>query len=488
MTPPRLVSADTAPDDTETADRVARGLRRPSLAPLTVSLLSVAVDVPVFALALWFGAFAAGEGGSFEAGVSAVWALAGAVGAAVLLGWVGGYRAETLSRRWHSPTLAAAAIALAAALGAMRQAAPDAALWILLATAVPIVAAVRFLVSGAVLWARDSGLMERRAVLAGGGRPAADLMRELDSQPGNDIRIVAIFDDRDRKRSEDMVLGVPKLGKFDDLAGFCRRAEVDLIIVTLPLSAEDRLAGLLRQLRVLPLPILLAQLSRDRHFRRRSGACGARLIQALPPSYRPQRRLAKRSFDLVFALLALAVLWPVMLAIAVAVRLDSPGPILFRQRRHGFNHREITVLKFRSMYHHSADPDGRNVVIRGDARVTRVGRILRRSSLDELPQLFNVLGGTLSLVGPRPHAVMAHSSRDRAFEEMVEDYSARHRLPPGITGLAQISGWRGEVRDSEELRQRVARDLDYIENWSLWLDLVILVLTPVSLFRARGAY
>jgi lipopolysaccharide/colanic/teichoic acid biosynthesis glycosyltransferase len=156
--------------------------------------------------------------------------------------------------------------------------------------------------------------------------------------------------------------------------------------------------------------------------------------------------------------------------------------------RHGFNNRPIRVWKFRTMYVDQCDPDARLVVTRGDPRVTRVGRVLRRTSIDELPQLFNVLAGSLSLVGPRPHAVDARSSRQVAFDKMVEGYSARHRLPPGITGWAQINGWRGEVSDPDSLRARVACDLFYIENWSIWFDLRILLRTPLSLLDTRRAY
>ena len=140
------------------------------------------------------------------------------------------------------------------------------------------------------------------------------------------------------------------------------------------------------------------------------------------------------------------------------------------------------------MYADQCDPAARNIVTRDDPRVTRVGRFLRKSSIDELPQLFNVLSGTLSLVGPRPHALDARSSRRVAFEKIVDGYSARHRLPPGITGWAQINGWRGEVSDPEALRARVEHDLFYIENWSLWFDLTILLRTPFSLLDTRRAY
>jgi Undecaprenyl-phosphate glucose phosphotransferase len=354
----------------------------------------------------------------------------------------------------------------------------------LLATAL-VTAPLRILAAAGLRWAFDAGLTGRRAVIAGGGENAALLIRGLAARPDNHIRVCGLFDDRVDTRSPEQVLGVPKLGSFRQVVDFARVAEIDLVIVTLPLDAEARINWLLRQFRVLPVEVRLSAFSRDYAF-----ADGARdgLISVVSRSFSPERRLAKRSFDLAFATLALVVLSPVMLLAAVAVKLDSPGPVFFRQRRHGFNDRVVDVLKFRSMYAENADPEARRIVTRGDPRVTRVGRILRKTSIDELPQLFNVLKGDLSLVGPRPHAVEALSSTQMRFSQMVDGYSARHRLPPGITGWAQINGWRGEIDDPEKLRARFAHDLWYIENWSLWLDLVIILRTPLSLLDTRSAY
>ncbi|WP_111405266.1 exopolysaccharide biosynthesis polyprenyl glycosylphosphotransferase, partial [Meridianimarinicoccus zhengii] len=333
-------------------------------------------------------------------------------------------------------------------------------------------------------WVVAQGLTERRAVLVGGGPGAQRLIRGLAGHPGADIRICAIFDDRGGERAPDVVLDVPKIGRIGDLVAFCREAEVDLIIVTLPPTAEARIGHILGLLRVLPVPVHLSAFSRDFSFR--EGPDG--LSALLPASFRPERRVVKRGFDLVVGSLLLVLLAPVMALAALAVKLDSPGPVFFRQERHGFNDRPVRVWKFRSMYAAATDARAERVVVKGDPRVTRVGRVLRKTSLDELPQLFNVLGGSLSLVGPRPHAVAARSSRAEAFDRIVDGYSARHRLPPGITGWAQVNGWRGEVDDPESLRARFAHDLFYIENWSIWLDIAILLRTPVSLFDTRRAY
>jgi lipopolysaccharide/colanic/teichoic acid biosynthesis glycosyltransferase len=188
-----------------------------------------------------------------------------------------------------------------------------------------------------------------------------------------------------------------------------------------------------------------------------------------------------------FSLLALALLWPVFIGAAIAVKVSSPGPIIFRQKRHGFNNETIEVYKFRSMYTHMSDPTARNAVTKGDPRVTPVGRFLRKSSIDELPQIFNVLKGQLSLVGPRPHAVLAQTA-NRTYSDVVEGYFARHRVKPGVTGWAQINGWRGEIDNDEKIKFRTAFDLYYIENWSLWFDLKILFLTPIRLLNTENAY
>jgi lipopolysaccharide/colanic/teichoic acid biosynthesis glycosyltransferase len=177
-----------------------------------------------------------------------------------------------------------------------------------------------------------------------------------------------------------------------------------------------------------------------------------------------------------------------MAVVAILIKLDSPGPVLFKQRRHGFNNENIEVFKFRSLYTDKTDHDVRQSVTKGDPRVTRVGRFIRKTSIDELPQLFNVLfKGNLSLVGPRPHAVN-QKLEDRQFDEAVDGYFARHRVKPGITGWAQINGWRGEITSPDKIKGRVEHDLYYIENWSLLFDLYILMMTPVTLLKAENAY
>jgi exopolysaccharide biosynthesis polyprenyl glycosylphosphotransferase len=196
----------------------------------------------------------------------------------------------------------------------------------------------------------------------------------------------------------------------------------------------------------------------------------------------------KAAFDKIVGALCLIALSPAMLAVAIAVKLDSRGPALFKQSRYGFNNEKIEVYKFRSMYVDQLDVAARRLVTRNDPRVTRVGRFIRRTSLDELPQLFNVVfKGDLSLVGPRPHAMHARAA-DHLYDDVVDGYFARHRVKPGITGWAQVNGWRGETDTPEKIQKRVEYDLDYIENWSLLRDIYILALTPFALVRGHNAY
>jgi lipopolysaccharide/colanic/teichoic acid biosynthesis glycosyltransferase len=176
-----------------------------------------------------------------------------------------------------------------------------------------------------------------------------------------------------------------------------------------------------------------------------------------------------------------------MAATAIAVRFESKGPILFKQKRYGFNNELVEIYKFRSMYADRSDGQAVKLVTKDDSRVTGVGRIIRKTSLDELPQLFNVLAGELSLVGPRPHATQAKAA-EALYEQVVDGYFARHKVKPGITGWAQIKGWRGDTDTREKLEQRVKHDLEYIDRWSLLFDLYILLRTPLALLKTQNAY
>ena len=351
------------------------------------------------------------------------------------------------------------------------------------------IALTRYFVAFAIRrWARN-GIMERRAVIVGGGEPAKALIRAIEQDPDNDIRICGLFDDRDNRRSPPVVAGYPKLGNVNELVAFARLARIDMLIIALPLNAETRVLELLKKLWVLPVDIRLAAHANKLRFRPRSYSYvgSVPMLDIFDRPITDWDSVAKRGFDIIFSLAAIALFCPVMLATVIAIKLDSPGPVIFKQKRHGFNNEVIEVYKFRSMYHDQCDPTARKMVVKGDPRVTRVGRFIRKSSIDELPQFFNVLKGDLSLVGPRPHAVLA-GTHDKLFTEVVDGYFARHRVKPGVTGWAQINGWRGEVDNDDKIKQRTAFDLYYIENWSLLFDLKILFLTPIRLLNTENAY
>jgi Undecaprenyl-phosphate glucose phosphotransferase len=265
---------------------------------------------------------------------------------------------------------------------------------------------------------------------------------------------------------------------------------VDLVIVSMPLSAEKRVLDMLTQLWVLPVDIRLsAHMSKLKFTDRAYSYVGG--VPVLDMADRPisdWNLVFKWIFDKLVAITALILLSPIMIATAIAIKLTSKGPVFFVQNRHGFNNQLIRIYKFRSMRTEALDAGAAKLVTKGDPRVTRVGKFIRKTSIDELPQLFNVLKGELSVVGPRPHALQAKAD-NKLYYEAVEGYFARHRVKPGMTGWAQIHGWRGETDTIDKIMQRVNHDLYYIENWSLLLDLYIVLMTPVSLVaKSENAY
>lgn len=350
--------------------------------------------------------------------------------------------------------------------------------------------ALRFCIAriGVVLARR--GLFRRRAILVGGGPEADAFLAALRGASGHDLEILGLVDDRTDERSPPKVGGVPKLGGVASLPAIVRQYPVDLAILTLPVTAEQRIIKMIGTLNALPIDIRLAAHSQKLRFRPRHYVYFGSL-PAFSIADRPVAGWAsfqKALLDRVLGALILIALSPLMALVAIAVKLESPGPVLFRQMRFGFNNEPIEIFKFRSMYADQSDRDASRLATRGDPRITRVGRFIRRTSLDELPQLINVvIFGNLSLVGPRPHAFKAKAG-DRLYEEVIDGYFARHRVKPGMTGWAQIHGWRGETDTPEKLQKRVEHDLHYIENWSLPLDLSILLMTPFALLRTENAY
>jgi Undecaprenyl-phosphate glucose phosphotransferase len=338
-------------------------------------------------------------------------------------------------------------------------------------------------------WTRQ-GRLDRRAVVVGADANGETLITSLNSQRDSDVRVIGVFDDRTDARSANTCGDVSKLGTVDDLVEFARRTRVDLVIFSLPISAENRILQMLKKLWVLPVDIRLSAHTNKLRFRPRSYSYIGN-VPVLDVFDRPIADwdvVMKWLFDKVVGAIALTCAAPIMLLIALAIKIDSKGPVFFKQKRYGFNNELIEVYKFRSMYVDQADATASKLVTRNDPRVTRVGRFIRKTSLDELPQLFNVVfRGNLSLVGPRPHAVHA-KAEDRLYDEAVDGYFARHRVKPGITGWAQIHGWRGETDSHEKIQRRVEHDLYYIENWSVLLDAYIVLMTPFALLRTEQAY
>ena len=333
------------------------------------------------------------------------------------------------------------------------------------------------------------GLFDRRTAIVGGGAAGEELIKALEGSSESGISILGVFDDRNDDRSTDSVAGYPKLGNVDDLVAFARKNRVDLIVFTIPISAETRILQMLAKLWVLPIDIRLsAHATRLRLRPRAYSYLGA--VPVLDVFDKPLADwdvILKAVFDRSVAFGLVLALSPVMAAVALAVKLGSKGPVIFRQKRYGFNNELIEVFKFRSMFVDQNDSGAAKLVTKGDPRVTPVGRFIRKTSLDELPQLFNVLKGNLSLVGPRPHALQAKAA-NALYDQVVDGYFARHKVKPGITGWAQINGWRGETDTSEKLQRRVEHDLYYIENWSILLDLQILATTPFALLKTENAY
>jgi putative colanic acid biosynthesis UDP-glucose lipid carrier transferase len=330
------------------------------------------------------------------------------------------------------------------------------------------------------------GVFDERIAVFGAGNIARRVKEHLEAVPTG-VYFAGVFDDRmgtDRINSD----GVDVTGKLDALIAAARKNEIDKIVIALPQSADQRISSVARKLESLPVSLhVVTHISSDlieegpAHTVSSIGSVG--LIDVKKKPIDDLQRILKRLEDLVIGGALFLISLPLFPLIALAIKLDSPGPVFFRQKRGGRHQTPIEVLKFRTM---AVGPVSDQVqqATEDDPRVTRVGRFLRRTSLDELPQLINVLKGEMSLVGPRPHLI-AH---DEQFSEIVETYASRHQVKPGLTGLAQVNGYRGETRTRDCVEGRVAADLDYVRNWSLWLDLKIIARTVAAVISGHNAY
>ncbi len=330
---------------------------------------------------------------------------------------------------------------------------------------------------------RASARGQHRHIIIGATEIGLELAKRVKQDSGT-ADFLGFFDFRDRER-------LPQLapeqwaGACESVAEFARRHAVDAIYIALPISTAPRIAELLQELRDTTASIYFVPnlFGFDLVQPRCLEIHGIPALAVCETPHQGIPGLRKRAIDIVLALLALLLLGPFMLATALAVKLSSPGPALFRQRRYGLNGEEIYVYKFRSM---SVCEDGAVVTqaTPDDRRITRLGRFLRRRSLDELPQILNVLEGKMSFVGPRPHAI-AHNEQ---YRKLISGYMIRHKVRPGMTGWAQVNGLRGETDTVEKMRERIQYDIDYLNNWSLWLDLKILARTAMLVLRDDRAY
>jgi Undecaprenyl-phosphate glucose phosphotransferase len=336
-------------------------------------------------------------------------------------------------------------------------------------------------------WVRG-GTFARNIVVVGAGREGQRLMAKLQGSQDKSIAVRGVFDDCELK-FPDAKFSSNVMGTTDDLIRAARRSPVDEVIIALPLDAEEQLKALFCKLKGIATDLRLS----IEPIAERFPVCGVSYVGSVPVfdiAERPLkhwRALAKWVEDKVLSALLLIFFGPLMAVTAMLIKVDSRGPVIFAQERFGFNSEVIKVLKFRTMYVDRGDRTGAQRTVHNDPRVTRVGRILRSLSIDELPQLMNVLRGDMSIVGPRPHAI-AMKAGGRLYQYAVEEYFHRHRVKPGITGWAQVNGLRGEIDTLEKARARVAHDLHYIERWSPWLDLKILLKTAGILASRANAY
>jgi polysaccharide biosynthesis protein PslA len=343
-------------------------------------------------------------------------------------------------------------------------------------------------------WHAEGRLAKRIAVYGAGAHGARFITDAVTRWPTR-VAVRGYFDDEMQGR-QDTISGIPYLGDSRQLVEFVRRESINEIVIALPWSAEKRIAEVLRRLRHLAVPIRLAPevlMARGTARGQGMGSFYSLTISDSPVS--EWNLFVKSQFDRFVAGLVLVMTLPTMATIAWLIKMEGPGPVLFRQKRLGLNNKPFDVLKFRTMTVNSDDRDGGvRQAQKGDRRVTKVGRFLRRSSLDELPQLFNVLRGEMSLVGPRPHPMWARAAElwpdqgDLPLDSIFSEYASRHRMKPGITGWAQVCGCRGETETPDKMARRVEHDIHYIDNWSLWFDVKILAKTLKTIVVDRNAY
>ena len=346
----------------------------------------------------------------------------------------------------------------------------------------------RYVLRRVLFYIRAHDHNTRQAAIIGITQSGLKLARDLAREPQLGIRVRGFYRVPDVASCEFSLLeggAEPLLGNVEDAVAAAKAGELDLLYIALPMGEEARIAEILRALADTTATVhLLTDLFASNLLHARWYQVGTNSVLSVYDSpIEGVNGWLKRLEDLLLSFVILVLISPLMLLIAIAVKLTSPGPVIFKQHRYGLDGRPIKVWKFRSM---TTQDNGDKVVqaSRNDVRITPLGRFLRSTSLDELPQFINVLQGTMSIVGPRPHAV-AHNEE---YRELVSGYMLRHKVKPGITGWAQVNGWRGETDTVEKMSRRVEHDLQYIREWSLWLDIRIVLMTVFKGFAGKNAY
>ncbi|WCL53182.1 undecaprenyl-phosphate glucose phosphotransferase [Gimibacter soli] len=348
-------------------------------------------------------------------------------------------------------------------------------------------------VTRAVIWGlmvnmRSRKRFDSRVAIVGASEQGQRLYRFVRDSKWLTMRVIAFCDDR-VSRVPDELDQIPVLPGLDSLVELIRRNAIDQVLVALPWSATERLREVIDRITETPIKVRLAPDMALFDFSNRtfSSLGGLPVLDLYDRPISGTSWIQKWLEDKILASLIILLVSPVLIACAIAIKLDSQGPVFFRQNREGFNNQTFRIWKFRTMRPESCEGDNIRQATKNDDRITKVGAFLRRTSLDELPQLFNVITGDMSLVGPRPHAKSTRAAGVR-FDDAVKRYAARHRVKPGITGWAQVHGWRGETDTIEKLEARLRHDLYYIDNWSLGLDLYILIRTGLVVLGQKEAY
>jgi Undecaprenyl-phosphate glucose phosphotransferase len=396
--------------------------------------------------------------------------LDGAIGR-VLLGWLATFAALFVATRVFEPVTAADG--------------PWAAAWF--SGSLMLMGLCRCLLWRRMQYWHRIGRLGEVVAVVGAGALAQRLLRNFAAGHA-DLRVIGVYDD-EAGQLPAHCMGHPIRGTVDDLVNEARHLHIDTVIVALPLAADRQLAETLNRLCLVPVNVRLCPDAFGLRLGpvQASHIAGHTFLNVIDRPLSDWRLIAKEIEDRLLGAAILSLISPLLLAIALLIRLDSPGPALFRQKRYGFNNGLIEVLKFRTMYTDQSDANAEQLTRRNDPRITRIGAFLRRTSLDELPQFLNVIRGEMSIVGPRPHALSAKAGT-LLYQDAIKYYDARHRMKPGITGWAQVNGWRGETDTVEQIKKRVEHDLYYIEHWSILLDLKIIARTILGGFTGHHAF